>query len=61
MVAMIGTTNTVEGWHSKFQRLIVSHQVLIWCLIESIQKDQRDSDVLIIQSSAGHERIRHGT
>ena len=39
------TTNTVEGWHSKFQNIINCHHPSIWKFIEHVQKDQRENEV----------------
>lgn len=33
-------TNAVEGWHSRFQQIIVSYHSGIWKFLENIQKDQ---------------------
>lgn len=33
------STNTVEGWHSRFQRLISAHHAGIWKFLEHIQLD----------------------
>lgn len=30
------TTNAVEGWHSRFQRIIVSHHAGIWKFLDNI-------------------------
>ena len=53
------TINSVEGWHSKFQRMLVTHHASIWKFIEHMRKDQRDNKILITQVMAGHQRVRH--
>lgn len=53
------TINTIEGWHSKFKKCIVTHHANIWKFIENLQKDQNDNQLLINQLMAGHMAIRH--
>lgn len=53
------STNACEGWHSRFQRLIVSHHSSIWKFLENVKKDQRENEALIVQLNAGHTRIRY--
>lgn len=53
------STNAVEGWHSRFQRLILSHHAGIWKFIEHIQLDQKQNEIMMIQLGAGHTRVRH--
>lgn len=53
------TTNAVEGWHSRFQRIIIAHHSKIWKFIEHIQKDEMENRVQINQLLAGHTRIRY--
>ena len=53
------STNAVEGWHSRFQRIIVTHHSGIWKFIEHIQKDENENETLMIQLNAGHTRIRY--
>lgn len=53
------TTNAVEGWHSKFQKAIVTHHANIWKFIEYLQKDQHDNNLLINQLLGGHVGVRH--
>lgn len=52
------TNNVVEGWHSRFQKLIFTHHASVWKFIEHIKKDQRANEVLIAQLGAGH-KIKH--
>lgn len=53
------TTNSVEGWHSKFQKAIVTHHANIWKFIEHLKKDQHDNNLLINQILSGHVGVRH--
>lgn len=53
------STNTVEGWHSRFQRIIVQHHSGIWRFIEHLKKDENENQVMMTQLLAGHTRIRH--
>lgn len=53
------STNSVEGFHSKFQRKILTHHAGIWKFLEFLQKDQKENEVCIIQLEAGHNRIRY--
>lgn len=53
------STNSVEGWHSKFQKVIVSHHSGIWKFMEHVLKDQNENEVLMLQLAAGHSRIRY--
>lgn len=53
------STNSVEGWHSKFQRIIQTHQSGIWKFLEHILKDQSENEILMLQLAAGHTRIRY--
>lgn len=36
--------NAVEGWHSKFQKLMVVHHPSIWRFIEVIQDKHKSND-----------------
>lgn len=53
------STNAVEGFHSKFQRMIVSHHSGIWKFLEFLQKDQQENEICILQLEAGHTRVRY--
>lgn len=53
------TNNVVEGWHSKFQKMIVTHHSNIWKFLDHIKADQADNEALIIQLEGGHTKIRH--
>ena len=53
------STNACEGWHSRFQRLIVSHHSSVWKFLENLKKDQHENECLIVQLNAGHTRIRY--
>jgi hypothetical protein len=55
------TTNNVEGWHSKFQKAIVTHHAIIWKSIEYLQIDQHVNNLIINQLLGGHAGIRHPT
>lgn len=49
----------MEAWHSKFQKIIVSHHSGIWKFLEHVLKDQSENEILIMQLAAGHSRIRY--
>lgn len=53
------STNVVEGWHSRFQRIIISHPSRIWKFLDNIRKDQNENEIIQIQLDAGHTRVRH--
>lgn len=53
------STNSVEGWHSRFQRLILAHHAGILRFIEHLQLDQKQKEVMMIQLGAGHTRVRY--
>lgn len=53
------TTNSVESWHSRFQRMIQSHHSGVWKFLENIQKDENENQVIITQLDGGHTRVRH--
>ena len=53
------TNNVVEGWHSRFQKVVVSKHATIWRFLDFIKNDERDNDVLITQLNGGHRKIRH--
>jgi hypothetical protein len=53
------TTNSVEGWHSKFQKAIVTHHANIWKFIEYLKKDQHENNLLINQLLRGHVGVCH--
>lgn len=53
------STNAVEGWHSRFQRIIVAHHSGVWKFIENLKQDQNENNVMMIQLQAGHRRIRY--
>jgi MULE transposase domain/FLYWCH zinc finger domain len=48
------TNNIVEGWNSRFQKLINAHHATVWKFLDFIKKDQRQNEILIIQSLGGH-------
>lgn len=52
------TNNVVEGWNSKFQKMVVSHHVNIWKFVENLQNDQHDNESLIIQLAGGHRNVK---
>lgn len=53
------TNNVVEGWHSRFQKMINTHHASIWKFLERIQKDQKMNEVCITQLHGGHTRVKH--
>lgn len=53
------STNAVEGWHSRWQRIIVSHHSSVWKFIENLKKDENENNVQMTQLMAGHTRIRY--
>lgn len=53
------TTNEAEGWHSRFQRMLVSHHASMWKFLEAVRKDQQDTSNQITQILAGHRRVKH--
>lgn len=53
------TTNQVEGWHSRFQRMLTTHHASIWKFLDAVRKDQHDSMNQIVQILAGHRRVKH--
>lgn len=53
------TNNFVEGWHSKFQKMIVTHHATIWKFLDTIKKDQRDNEILLLQLAGGHRQIKY--
>lgn len=53
------STNAVEGWHSRWQRIIVSHHSSVGKFIENLKKDENENNVQMTQLMAGHTRIRY--
>ncbi|KAJ4444952.1 hypothetical protein ANN_06751 [Periplaneta americana] len=51
------TTNIVEGWHSRFQKHIVTLHSSVWKLMEFIKNDQRNNEIIIIQILGGHLNV----
>ena len=49
----------MEGFHSQFQRLVISHHVNIWRFIEHLKQQQNETEVLVTQLLGGHENIKH--
>jgi hypothetical protein len=47
------TKNAVEQWHSRFQKMIVTHHASVWKFLEP-QNVQRGFGVLILQLSGRH-------
>ena len=52
------TNNVVEGFHSKFQKCIVTHHANIWKFIETLKKEEQEGRQLRVQIRAGHTKIR---
>lgn len=53
------TTNSVEGWHSRFQRMMLVHHATLWKFMEKLRLDQKENEVMIMQLEAGHSRIKY--
>lgn len=53
------STNAVEGFHSKFQRMIISYHSGIWKFLDHIKMDQKENEICILQLEAGHSRVRY--
>lgn len=53
------TTNSVESWHSRFQRMINTHHLGVWKFLENIKKDKNENQVVVTQLEAGQTRVRH--
>lgn len=53
------TTNQVEGWHSRLQRMMTTHHASIWKFLDAIRKDQHDAMNQLVQILAGHRRVKH--
>lgn len=52
------TNNVVEGWHSKFQKLLVVHHANVWKFLDEIRSEEHDFNQLLIQVRAGHINIK---
>ena len=53
------TNNYVEGWHSKFSKLIVTPYANFWKFLENLKKEQRNTEQQMIQIEGGHRNIKH--
>ena len=53
------TTNSIEGWHSGFQKKVATHHPNIWKFMDFLRKDESNNSGLITQLLAGHSRIKH--
>lgn len=53
------TNNHVEGWNSKFLKMIVTLHANIWKFLETVKKEQRDTEQLITQLEGGHTKIKY--
>ncbi len=52
------TTNVVEGWHSKFQKMLVVHHANIWKFLEEVRDEEHDFHQVLAQIRAGHIDIK---
>lgn len=41
--------NTVEGWHHKFQKLMLLHHPSVWRFIEVLKDEQQSSEQVVIR------------
>ncbi len=55
----IRTNNNLEGWHSRFQKIVARHRPNLWQLLEAIQHEQAATEVAIQQVAAGR-RVHTG-
>ncbi|KAE8746158.1 hypothetical protein FOCC_FOCC007159 [Frankliniella occidentalis] len=55
------TNNVVEGWHSKFQKLLVVHHANIWKFLDEVIDEEHDFRQLLAQLRAGHINIKQPT
>lgn len=53
------TTNVVEGWHSRFQRLINAHHPSVWKVLEYLKKEEQNNYTLMVQLQHGHVNIKY--
>lgn len=52
------TNNKIEAFHSRFQRIVVSHHLNIWRFIAELKKEQQDTEKSILQLQGGHGNLR---
>ncbi|KAK3931052.1 Thyrotropin receptor [Frankliniella fusca] len=52
------TTNVVEWWHSKFQKMLVVHHANIWKFLEEVRDEEHDFHQVLTQIRAGHIDIK---
>lgn len=50
----VRTTNNVEGWHSRFAKLVKRHHPNIWLLLSTIRQEQASTEVTIQQILGGY-------
>ncbi|KAK3932001.1 DNA polymerase subunit gamma-1 [Frankliniella fusca] len=55
------TNNVVEGWHSKFQKLLVVHHANVWKFLDEVIDEEHDFHQLLAQVRAGHINIKQPT
>ncbi|KHJ40130.1 hypothetical protein D918_09827 [Trichuris suis] len=55
------TNNAAEGWHNKFQKVMVVHHPSIWKFIEVLKGEQEDNEQAIAQVLGGHRQVRPAT
>lgn len=52
------TNNVVEGWHSKFQKMIVVHHANVWKYIDELKAEEHDFHQIHAQVKAGHINVK---
>jgi hypothetical protein len=52
------TTNVVEGWHSKQQKMIVVHHANVWRFLDEIRDEEHDFHQVLLQLRAGHINVK---
>ena len=52
------TNNSIEGWHSAFQRTVGSNHPTIYKLIEAMQLEQSHTENIIIQIAQGRTVVK---
>ncbi|KAK3931315.1 ATP-dependent DNA helicase CHL1, partial [Frankliniella fusca] len=55
------TNNVVEGWHSKFQKLLVVHHANVWKFLDEVIDEEHDFHQLLAQVRAGQINIKQPT
>jgi uncharacterized protein YbgA (DUF1722 family) len=47
------TNNNLEGWHSRFQKIVARHRPNLWQLLEAMLQEQAATEVALQQVAAG--------